>query len=251
MLNSKVALIVVSMLLSVGIKASVVVGYDDASDAAYSSGWTTGSNGGFGFGQWFLSSVATNGVGDSNTNGSLGGPGINIGGKSWQSQQGVNWNGAIVSRGIGNFALGNVFEVDIDFGNLSVGNQTFSLFDSAFNDFIQIGSTGGSGLMTIETMAGISSTSVAYSDGGYRLGFAHTSSSIVDISITTLATSSTITYSVGYGGNAGTHNITIGGSDPVTGQEIYSNRLKMTAPVPEPASIAALSLGLALLRRRR
>jgi hypothetical protein len=251
MFESKSAALLVMTLLSMGVRASVVVGYDDASDSAYNSGWATGSNGGFGFGQWFLSSVGTNGIGDSNTNGSLGGPGINIGGKSWQSQQGVNWNGAIVSRTIGNFALGNVFEVDIDFGNLSVGNQTFSLFDSGFNDFIQIGSTGGSGLITIETMAGISTTSVAYSDGGYRLGFTHTSSSIVDVSITTLATSATTTYSVGYGGNAGGHLFTIGGNNPVTGQEIYSNRLKMTAAVPEPASIAALSLGLALLRRRR
>ncbi|MBS1706000.1 MAG: PEP-CTERM sorting domain-containing protein [Armatimonadetes bacterium] len=250
MLNPKAALIFCSAILSTFAHA-VVVGYDDTSDPAYSSGWTALSNGGFGFGPWYFSSVSTNGLGDSNTNGSSGGPGINVAGKSWKSQQGIGWNGAMVSRNIGNFAVGNLFEIDVDFGDLPTGVQAISLFDSALTDFLQVRSSGGTGLMTIQSTYNFITTSVPYSDGGFRLGFAYTSGTNINVSITSLATSVTSTYAVSYTGVAGSHELSIGGNNPVPGQEIYTNRLVMNSPVPEPMSILALSLGMACVRKRR
>lgn len=247
---SKTTLLIGAAIMS-SFAHAYVVGYDDTSDSAYSSGWAAFSNGGFGFGPWSFSSVSTNGLGDSNSNGSLGGPGINVGGKSWQSQQGIGWNGAMVSRNIGNFIVGNVFEIDVDFGNLAVGSQVINIFDGALTDYIQVQSTGGTGLMTIASYYGFTTTSVPYSDGGFRLKFAYTSTSNVDVSITSLASSTTSTYSVFYTGTPGSHELSIGGNHPVAGQQIYTNRLKMTSPVPEPASLAGLSLGFVLLLRRR
>jgi len=94
-------------------------------------------------------------------------------------------------------------------------------------------------------------TSIAQSDGGYRLGFTHTSASNLDVSITTLATNTTTTYSVLYVGNAFSHDVSIGGNNPVAGQELYTNRMQMTSLVPEPGTMLALGAGLAFLSRRR
>lgn len=229
-----------------------VVGYDDTSDPVYSSGWAALQNGGYGFGPWYFSAVSTNGLGNSNSNGSLGGPGINVGGNAWGSQQGIGWTGAMVSRNIGSFTLGNVFEMDVDFGDLSVGSQVVNLFDGALTDYLSVQSTGGTGLMTIQSQyGGTVTTSVPYNDGGFHLSFAMTSSSNVDVSITSLATSTTSTYSILYTGVPGSHELTIGGNHPVPGQEIYTNKFKMSSPVPEPSSLLALPLGFVWLVRRK
>jgi hypothetical protein len=236
MLRSKTFLFIAVALTSSQANAFVVA-YDDTADAAYSSGWALFSNGGYGFGVWAFSQVSTQGIADSNSNGSLGGPGINVAGKSWQSQQGIGWGGAMTSRNLGSFTVGNLFEIDADFGDLSVGSQQVNILDGSLTDFIQVRSYGGSAFMQIQSTFSNITTNVAYSDGGFRLGFAYTSASNVDVSITTLATNTTSTYSVIYTGVAGSHELTLGGQLPVAGQELYANRMKMTSPVPEPGTM--------------
>jgi hypothetical protein len=251
MLVQKTSLVLATAALVGPAQAVFVVAYDDTAEAAYSSGWAVSSNGGYGFGAWGFSGLSTNQLGNSNTNGALGGPGINVGGNSWQLQQGIGWSGAMAGRSIGNYSVADVFEIDADFGALSTGWQAVSVFDSAQTDFLQVRSNGTAGPMVIESIAGTVTTSVGYSDGGYRLGFAYTSSSTVNVSITTLATNTTLTYAIGYSGTAGQHFFSLGATDPVAGQELYANRMKMTSPVPEPASLTALALGLAAIARRR
>jgi hypothetical protein len=81
--------------------AAIVLAYDDAADPTYNSGWAAGSNGGFGFGPWTHSIFGLlHAMGDSNLNGSLGGPGINVGGRAWEAAHQPNASGAVAGQSI-------------------------------------------------------------------------------------------------------------------------------------------------------
>ena len=120
-------------ILAGPLHAAFLVAYDDASDPAYDAGWTSGSNGGYGFGAWSFFNLASFATGQSNDNGTQAGPGIDLAGRAWMGQQATGWNGAIASRGIGQYATGEVFEIDVDFGLTTSPGQTVALLDgSAF-----------------------------------------------------------------------------------------------------------------------
>lgn len=244
--------IAIASFASAKAHATFLVGYDDVADPAYSSGWANGSNGGYGFGPWFQSSLGTFGIGDSNQNGALGGPGINIGVRAWRAALNPGWTGATAGRSIGSFGVGDVFELDLDTGATAAPGQGVSVFDGT--DFVQVRVAGASSSpIEIETNAGTTVTSIAYSDGGYRVSFARTGPTTLDVTVLTLASSSSVTTSVNYAPASLAHDMSLLTSNYRAGQELYANRMRMTSPVPEPATVLTLAgaLGSLAVRRRR
>lgn len=233
--------------------AAFLIGYDDATDPAYASGWANGSNGGFGFGPWGQFNLATFGIGDSNSNGSLGGPGINLAGQAWQAQQGVGWGGAMAGRSIGLFNPGDTLEVDVDFGAVPDPGQGVSVFGAMDACQVQaVGSPAG-GFLAINTFSTTVPTLMPYSDGGYRVTFAHVAAGSMDVTLLSLASSVSLTYSVPYSPGVGIHNVSFQGNNAAAGQEFYANRLRLLSIVPEPSTLSLLGAALAglALRRRR
>lgn len=251
-LRSLVILVCV-VALPCSASASFVIGYDDALDSAYDFGWTNGSNGGYGFGAWNLFYLANFGTGDSNTNGTFGGPGINTGGRAWKAQQAAGWGGAVGGRGIGMFNPGDALEIDVDFGAVPDPGQGVAVFGASDVCQVQaIGSPAGSNLR-INTNTGTLVTAVPYGDGGFRVTFDHVAAGSLDVTILSLASSISQTYSVAYAPGVGTHFLSMQANNPSAGQELYANRMRLTSPVPEPTTLTGLGLALALLacRRRR
>ncbi len=230
--------------------ASFIIAYDDAADATYNSGWGNGSNGGYGFGAWSHSTVGTHAMGNSNANGALGGPGINVGGRAWQAELNPGWSGAVTGRTLGSYSLGDSFEIDVDFGAASAPGQGVAIFGSG--DFCQVQAIGtSSGSLLINTNATTIVTSVPYSDGGYRVTFGMVSATALDVTILSFASSVSQTYNVAYAPGSGAQTMTLQTTNPPSGQAIYASRMMITSPVPEPASMIALGIGtLALVRRR-
>ena len=230
--------------------ASFVVAYDDAADATYNSGWANGSNGGYGFGAWSHSAVGTQSMGDSNTNGALGGPGINIGGRAWQAELNPGWSGAVSGRTLGSYGIGDSLEVDVDFGAAGTPGQGVAIFGSG--DVCQVQAIGlSSGNLLINTTSTTITTSVPYSDGGYRVTFGIVNATSLDVTIQSFATSVSQTYNVAYAPGSGVQSMTLQTTNPPSGQAVYASRMKVTSAVPEPATMAGLGLGAAALLRRR
>ncbi len=230
--------------------ASFIIAYDDAADAAYNSGWANGSNGGYGFGAWSHSPVGTQVMGDSNANGALGGPGINVGGRAWQAELNPGWSGAVSGRTLGSFAVGDSLEVDVDFGAAGTPGQGVAIFGSG--DVCQVQAIGSpSSNLLINTTNTTIVTSVPYSDGGYRVTFGIVSATALDVTILSFATSVSQTYNVAYAPGSGVQTMTLQTTNPPSGQAVYASRMKVTSPVPEPATMLALGCGLAAMLKRR
>jgi hypothetical protein len=97
------------------------VSFDSTINPAYSNAWTSGSNGGRGFGPWTLMETSTNISSDgffigSSTNNGNGTNDIDVGGRSW----GLYANGgdlAVAYRAFSNsLAIGGALRIDMDNG---------------------------------------------------------------------------------------------------------------------------------------
>ncbi|MBL8061056.1 MAG: PEP-CTERM sorting domain-containing protein [Chthonomonas sp.] len=230
--------------------ASFIIAYDDAADSAYNSGWANGSNGGYGFGAWSHSALGMFAMGDSNANGTLGGPGINVGGRAWQAELNPGWTGAAAVRSLGTFGVGDSLEVDVDFGIAPTPGHGVAIFGSS--DYCQVQAIGSSsGNLLINTSATTVVTSIPYSDGGYRVTFDLLSATSANVTIFSMASSAAQTLTLAYVSGSGTQMMSLQTTNPSAGQAVYASRMKITSPVPEPASMLALGFGLASLLRRR
>jgi hypothetical protein len=241
--------VVLFVLASTSAHASIVIAYDDAADPTYNTGWAAGSNGGFGFGPWTHSIFGLLfAMGDSNLNGSLGGPGINVGGRAWEAAHQPNASGAVAGRSLGSFSLGYSFEIDVDFG--STPDQGVAVIDGS--DFCQVQATTSSPTLLINFGSGSIVTGMAYSDGGYRVRFDRVSTGSLDVTITSFSSSLSANYNVAFTPTSSTQFMTLQSTNPVAGQSIFASRMQVTRPVPEPSSIALLAVGVfALVHRHR
>ncbi|HEV7300718.1 MAG TPA: hypothetical protein VGN72_15235 [Tepidisphaeraceae bacterium] len=130
-------------LVSIGSANAAMIAADNASDAAYNGGWTTGSNGGTGFGPWsFTRSIVGQGfifTGKPGDNGNQSPSALNTDIDTPSTTTGRSWG--IASDNGGNTAANRSFSG----GALGVG-QTFSInFD---NGYINGGSAVGVSLVS-------------------------------------------------------------------------------------------------------
>lgn len=179
-----------------------VIAMDDASDSAYDSGW--GGNGGFGFDPWsfttesgsgvFVGNAASNGDGDGNADGD-----INTAGRSWGmfSEPGRLSTatrsfsfGSLPTRSTLRIAMDNGF-INGPFDGGSDGSFGFGLRSGGTNRF-EFFFRGGDTTYSVNDSAGISATSVGFTDEGLNLEFTLTADDNYSLSITPLGGSSTV-----------------------------------------------------------
>jgi hypothetical protein len=236
--------------------------FDSAGDSAYNSGWTSVTNGGFGWGGgWtftlnpsfaFIGSSATNGFfGDPNSDGDINSP-RSAGGRAW----GLWGRSAAIRTFDGNLSVGQTFSVDFDdMGARNVPNSFEYLY------LLKLDGTAGVFVSAIEgpdyfvgyNNSGVNQVldaGVADTSEGIRLDFTRTVDG-VSLGMTPYLTGATTTLlSLPYTGdlsavelysNAGAFGI----------DAVYVNNIAIT-PEPGTAGIVAASLGgMFMIRRRR
>jgi hypothetical protein len=208
--SAVVAALVAGLLLGTIANAteSVLVAQDDASDSAYDGGdWSTGDNGGFGFGAWtigvtgsagtFLATSANNGNGD--------GPGIDTtpGPRAWGTWAESDYSGGQNStvdghRSMPAMLVGSTFSISMDNGWMNgTGDDGtdadvgFNLRTSGFSDRLTFYFHGGDGSYTVYDAATWRSTGVAFTEAGLRIDITLTAADTYSMDIVHLGTGTT------------------------------------------------------------
>ena len=235
------------------------VAFDCASNSTYDSGWTSGMNGGSGFGAWTLTPQPNGSAGffvwDSTQNGSFPSGGINTGGESL----GFYGNGAAADgwRSFlgGSLSVDQTFRIDLDNGWIGTGTSVgWGLQNSSSQNLFEVWFTGGDSFYTYNDSAGTHASSVGWTDDGLTLRFTLTGSTNYSFSIIQgIATNTYNGYLISQG-NQGIQQFHIwnGGAGGGQNYDAYINTMSV---VPEPGTMALLGLALAgmtaLIRRMR
>lgn len=255
----KFLLISVIMSLTTALSPAAVVGSDDASQAAYSSGWANGSNGGTtgAFGNWVLTSGGGSSghfIGDS-TNLAAGNNGadINSSGSSF-GMYGHSEQTATAERSLASdLGIGQSFLIDLAV-NWRNGNKGFAMKDS------------GSELFTLSVAGDKYTVSNVTTGGGDLFGGGGDLSYSSDTALAVILSQTSATGGdwsvVRSGGLTGTATGTYTGTPDRmrlyiintsnNGESnLYANNISV---IPEPYSVAlvgAALLGIGIVRRRK
>lgn len=224
----------VAALIVVGLarpSQAVIVGSDDAGN--YTS-WTSGSNGGTGFGAWNFAGGDSHGFFlGSSTN--IGGPGadINSGGGTSFGMYGQGFADAVRSFSAP-LAVGDTFSLDLAV-NYRNGNKGVDLRDGSGSTLFNF-NVGGDDHVVSNAATGNGSIGNAYSDNtAFSLTFAQTSLSGGTWSI---ARSGGVTglSSGTYSGLAAGFKLYVAGTDGGSQNDLMANNLVITA-VPEASAL--------------
>ena len=242
---------------------------DEADNSPYTTGpsWSSGQNGGSGFGAWTLDGPGDNNgahggffIGDSSNNAGGSSGNINTSGVSW----GMYANNSQVVDAIrpftgGSLNIGQELDFKIDNGFLSSGStEGFGLQTSGGANRLEFYFTGGNSDYTLADNAGNQDSGIGFTGNGLSITFALQSADTYLMTVTPNG-GPTSTFSGTLEGVAGTgidqlrffdFNGGNGLTNPSDG-DFYVNEL---AVVPEPSTIATgvlAVLGAFLLRRRR
>jgi len=252
--------------------------FDTASDAAYNSGFSNGSNGGSGFGAWQINNTSANSsqdgefIGDSSQNGSGTSGNINTtGNKSWgMYANSGNTASAVrpfVSGGVNGsttLGVGETVSISMDTGFEDTGAVTgISLQNSSGTTRFEFYFTGGQSFYDLNVAGAEKSTNLTGSNGipftsdGLSLTFTQLGGTSWSLAVTPSG-GATHTYSSTDFGTLAASDISQirlfnfnGGSN--SAKNTYFNNIQV---VPEPSSggllVAALGgLGILACGRRR
>jgi hypothetical protein len=249
---------------------AALVATDNAAASAYSGGWSNGSNGGSGFGEWSLSGSSTSGffVGSStendNGNALLAGDtsDIDTAGNAWgmYANSGTSATAARDFTG-GALAVGQSFSLAYDNGNIATGSaDVFNLIDSSNNTLFQFGFAGGASNYFYSDATSIAAdTGIGFTYFGLDTVFTLTSATTYSFTMTPIDTSlasKTITGTIS--GNITGFSAVDDNAGSGSGSNFYINSAEVLAApssaVPTPASfglVLAGGIGLAGLAIRR
>jgi hypothetical protein len=238
------------------------VAYDNAADPAYGQFWPIGSNGGFGFGAWQLTSSSNSQefIGSSANNGNAPSGNIDTSGKSWGifSHSGQP-GGAVRPFTAGPLEIGQHVTLDFDSGFLAPGGGVGVDLQSNSSPRLRWSIIGGAAGTTpryvLADNSGNRDSGLNLTTDGMHLDFALTGTDAYEFDVTP-AGASTIHYTGTLQGAAGAgidsvrfFNISSGNGasfDP------YFNSLAVT---PEPVVLSFVGLGALVVscraRRRR
>lgn len=217
---------------------------DNAADPVYNNGWQTSDNGGYGWQPWSVSGQGIT-LGDSNTNGSGGGPGINTAGRAWAL--GHTSTSDYATRQLQTaMAVNDVMGMAIDAAPGGINSLDFRLMSGSSNIFSlhfmpsMIGYSDNTGFHVVSS---------TLADSGYKFSFTNQGGGNYGASLNQLGTINTTVWS------GSIPNVPITG----IGVQVFSSSLNPADKhfinsmdvVPEPATVVALGTGLAAILKRR
>jgi hypothetical protein len=248
MRNRIPVLICAAASLMIGLPARAAVNAsDNAADPAYSSGWTTGTNGGNGFGAWKVALDSGTGatIASSSINGASPPSGnIDVGGVSWGLYS-MSGNFVTATRPLtGDLSVGQQIECDFDNGAIAVNGLVELLLlngngqDARFQWIAD--PVEGTDYIIEEKHSNASvgvDSEIASTNNGLHLVFTLTGADTFSLAVTpsggtTKDFSGTLTGTTGTGINEIQFLVDDAGSPP--NGEAFINNLTV---VPEPASL--------------
>ncbi len=268
-MNLRLSFLVVLLALPLLTAVHGDLAYDEASLAAYSGGWTNGSNGGSGFGAWTLTDDPQSGfAGAFRTtiiNADLNGIGTGTTAtNAWgEYANSAGFNQAVAYRGL-SLDVAETFSVSIENGGiqnggsvglcLRTGNVNSVVGDYNAGTRFEFSFIGGSNNYYIFDSEAYYDTGIAWQNSGLQLSLTLTSADTYDLMVVQLA-SATTNFFTGrtLGGTSGTaiESVSMFNRDAET-DNVYFNSM---AIIPEPSSLYMLLLGtsgliLAWVRKR-
>jgi hypothetical protein len=215
------------------------VAYDDASQGAYSDGWATSDDGGYGFGSWNITGTGTHGtvVQSSAVNGGGSSGNINVSGVSWglYADPGGNINAARSFDSA--LTLGQSLLLQMDNGWIDSGSVGFILLNSDNNNVFQFYFNAGASSYYIHDNRGWDQgTSLGFTPDGFDVSFQLTGAN------TYALTAGSYSYSGTLAGSGSIDEIQFYNSGAGYGANYnaYFNSLQV---VPEPTHIALAIFG--------
>jgi hypothetical protein len=269
----KTLLALVATLSALSLAHAANIASDDQTQTAYDDGWTTGDNGGTGFGAWTLTTTSgdggqnghfiasSTGNADGLDNGTVGGVAsdgdIDTGGEAWGMYANSGQTaGAVRPLSGGSLSVGQTITLDFDNGYIDNGSVVgIGLQNSSGENVWEAFFVGGNSSYQFNQSGGVTNTAVGYTDEGLSIAFTLTGASTYSATITTLGgASDTISGSLlSPAGGSSVDQIRIFNFNAGSGgsANVYANSLQV---IPEPTTMAMMGIGLAgafLARRRR